>query len=144
MACAGSDPPKADVPSPPPATQPKSPPCTITQHVSKRSNTCLKGYVWREASPTDYVCVLPWVKQQAKLDNEQAAKRRVLSGYRVTPMGSPYALSTCKQGFVRRQAYPGDDVCVTPATRAQVVQDNNMAKSRTESSEAVYTAACGQ
>jgi hypothetical protein len=37
---------------------------------------------------------------------------------------------TCKQGFVWREAGPGDRVCVTPDTRSQTADDNRRAHSR--------------
>lgn len=37
---------------------------------------------------------------------------------------------TCKSGFVWREAYPGDEVCVTPDGRAQAAADNAAAASR--------------
>jgi hypothetical protein len=37
---------------------------------------------------------------------------------------------TCQQGYVWREACPGDHVCVTPETRAQVAADNAAAASR--------------
>jgi hypothetical protein len=37
---------------------------------------------------------------------------------------------TCKNGFVWREARPGDHVCVTPQTRSQTAADNRMAASR--------------
>jgi hypothetical protein len=36
----------------------------------------------------------------------------------------------CKPGFVMREAYAGDQVCVTPQTREQVMEDNKAAASR--------------
>jgi CVNH domain len=36
----------------------------------------------------------------------------------------------CKDGFVPREAIPGDHICVSPATRAQVQRDNAGAQSR--------------
>ncbi len=36
----------------------------------------------------------------------------------------------CKQGYVWREAFAGDHVCVTPQTRAQAAQDNSLAASR--------------
>ena len=43
-----------------------------------------------------------------------------------------YGPSTCKQGFVWREAFGGDTVCVTPETRAQAQQDNATQAQRTE------------
>jgi len=37
---------------------------------------------------------------------------------------------TCKQGYVWREAYAGDHVCVPPATRAQTAADNAAAARR--------------
>ncbi|HWP60298.1 MAG TPA: hypothetical protein VNL14_20555 [Candidatus Acidoferrales bacterium] len=42
----------------------------------------------------------------------------------------PPVLGRCAPGYVRREAYPGDPVCVTPETRAQVMRDNILAPSR--------------
>jgi hypothetical protein len=44
----------------------------------------------------------------------------------------PYGPDTCKQGFVWREAFPGDHVCVTPKTRTQAASDNSQAGARTE------------
>ena len=38
-------------------------------------DTCVSGYVWREAYPNDHVCVLPATRTQAGSDNSQAAGR---------------------------------------------------------------------
>ena len=43
---------------------------------------------------------------------------------------APFTPSTCRQGFVWREAVGGDYVCVTPATRAEAVRDNSLAASR--------------
>jgi hypothetical protein len=40
-------------------------------------DTCLQGYVWREAVPGDHVCVTPETRAQAAEDNSLAASRRV-------------------------------------------------------------------
>jgi hypothetical protein len=90
--------------------------------IPRSSDTCLTGYVWREASPADHVCVTPAVRAQTANDNAQAASRRTGSG--------PYGPDTCKEGFVWRDAYPHDHVCVTPATRTQATSDNSAAQSR--------------
>ncbi len=37
---------------------------------------------------------------------------------------------TCRQGYVWREAFPGDFVCVTPETRAQAAFDNSQADAR--------------
>jgi hypothetical protein len=43
---------------------------------------------------------------------------------------STWAQDTCRQGFVWREAFQGDYVCVTPETRAQAAQDNSQASAR--------------
>ena len=86
-------------------------------------DTCLQGYVWREAVPGDHVCVTPETRAQAAQDNSLADSRR-------SPTGGAYGPDTCLQGYVWREAVPGDHVCVTPETRAQAAQDNSLADSR--------------
>jgi hypothetical protein len=44
----------------------------------------------------------------------------------------------CLMGYVWRQAYSGDYVCVTPATRAQAAADNTAAASRVKSGGGAY------
>jgi hypothetical protein len=85
-------------------------------------DTCIQGYVWREAGPGDVVCVTPATRSQASSDNAAA-------GQRVDPNGA-YGPNSCKQGFVWREAFGGDVVCVTPATRSQAASDNAAAASR--------------
>lgn len=85
-------------------------------------DTCIQGYVWRDAAPNDVVCVTPQVRAAAKADNAQAAARR-------NPAGA-YGPNTCIQGYVWREAFPGDVVCVTPATREQAAADNRAAAQR--------------
>ena len=86
-------------------------------------NTCKQGYVWREADSSDYVCVTPATRTQARNDNAQAAARR-------NPNGGPYGPDTCIQGYVWREAFPGDHVCVTPNIRSQARSDNQQAGNR--------------
>jgi hypothetical protein len=87
------------------------------------TDTCLQGYVWREAVPGDHVCVTPETRTQAAQDNSLAASRR-------SPTGGAYGPDTCLQGYVWREAVPGDHVCVTPETRTQAADDNSQAASR--------------
>ena len=61
------------------------------------------------------------------------------AGARLKP-GSVVALNVggarepgiCIQGYVWREAFPGDRVCVTPDVRAQTARDNQAARSRVE------------
>jgi flagellar basal body L-ring protein FlgH len=45
-----------------------------------------------------------------------------------------YGPATCLTGYVWRDAFPGDTVCVTPATRTRAAQDNAAAASRRDPS----------
>ncbi len=85
-------------------------------------DTCIPGYVWREAFPNDHVCVIPETRQQAADDNAQANTR-------IDPSG-PYGPDTCVRGYVWREVSPTDHVCVTPQTRQQVAEDNRQAQRR--------------
>jgi len=96
---------------------------TGTGTTSPPTDTCLQGYVWREAVPDDHVCVTPETRTQAAQDNGLAASRR-------SPTGGAYGPDTCLQGYVWREAVPDDHVCVTPETRTQTADDNNLASSR--------------
>ncbi|WP_067128000.1 hypothetical protein [Microtetraspora malaysiensis] len=91
-------------------------------------DTCVQGYVWREARPSDHVCVTPAVRTQAAQDNSVKASRWTNGAY------GPH---TCIQGYVWREAFTGDDVCVTPAARSQAQADNAAAASRLASSSSL-------
>jgi hypothetical protein len=88
-------------------------------------DTCLNGYVWREATstPVDHVCVTPEVRTQTQQDNALASSRR-------NPNGGPFGPDTCLQGYVWREAVAGDHVCVVPTTRDQARTDNRHAAER--------------
>jgi O-methyltransferase len=48
--------------------------------VNRGSDVCKQGYVWREASPSDYVCAEPAVREQARRDNAaHNTRERILS-----------------------------------------------------------------
>jgi hypothetical protein len=86
-------------------------------------DTCLQGYVWREAFLNDHVCVTPETRAQAAFDNSQADVRR-------QPGGGIYGPDTCMSGYVWREATPFDLVCVTPEVREQTARDNAAAALR--------------
>jgi hypothetical protein len=86
-------------------------------------DTCLTGFVWREAVAGDHVCVTPETRALAAEDNQMANSRR-------SPSGGVYGPDTCLTGFVWREAVTGDHVCVTPETRTQAAEDNGLAPSR--------------
>lgn len=85
-------------------------------------NTCIPGYVWREAFEGDFVCVTPDERQRAADDNAATASR-------VDP-GGAYGPNTCIAGFVWRVARPEDLVCVISEERQRVADDNAAASSR--------------
>jgi hypothetical protein len=87
---------------------------------------CAQGFVWREASAIDRVCVPPTTRTEASADNAAANSRHLPNS------------TTCVQGYVWREAYPGDVVCVTPATRAQARTDNANAYNRVNESLVTY------
>jgi hypothetical protein len=85
--------------------------------------TCLDGYVWRQATPKDHVCVTPEVRAQTARDNVLAQTRR-------GAQAGTFGPDLCAPGYVWREAVPGDHVCVTPATWQQVHDDNLTAGAR--------------
>jgi hypothetical protein len=85
--------------------------------------TCLDGFVWRQATPRDHVCVTPEVHAQTAGDN-------ALAPTRTSATGGTFGPDLCVAGFVWRDALPGDRVCVTPATWQQVHDDNLTAGAR--------------
>lgn len=94
-------------PSPPP------------QQVADR---CKQGFVWREARPSDHVCVPPASRDRTRRENAQASTR-------VNPTGT-YGPRSCMQGFVWREAFAGDFVCVAPEVRDLVKRENSLGLNR--------------
>jgi hypothetical protein len=89
-------------------------------------DTCLNGFVWREAAPTDHVCVTPMVRMRTAQENDAAAARR-------SPTGGPFGPNTCLNGYVWRAAVASDVVCVPPPRRQQARNDNAQAAARRNS-----------
>lgn len=87
------------------------------------ADTCVSGFVWREATVDDHVCVIPEVREQARRDNAQAK-------YRVSLSNHAYGPDTCRSGYVWREATYNDHVCVLPSVRDQAHRDNAAAASR--------------
>jgi hypothetical protein len=87
------------------------------------ADTCKFGFVWREATPTDHVCVSPGVRTQARDDNAHAAER-------VNHVNHEFGPDTCVTGYVWREATPTDHVCVTPGARTQAADDNAHGRER--------------
>jgi hypothetical protein len=87
------------------------------------ADTCKFGFVWREATPNDHVCVAPGTRTQARDDNAHAVER-------VNRANHDFGADTCLYGFVWRETTPADHVCVTPGTRSQAADDNAHARDR--------------
>ena len=83
--------------------------------------TCVSGFVWREARPSDHVCVRPKTRDDVAAQNKTRTNRWTQG---------PYGPQTCVQGYVWREAFDGDKVCVTPEFREQTREDNRAAAKR--------------
>ncbi len=86
-------------------------------------DTCVQGFVWREAGRNDHVCVLPGSRSLVARENQSAGSRR-------NPRGGPYGPDTCLQGFVWREAFAGDHVCVSTQRRVDVRNENRWGPGR--------------
>ena len=86
--------------------------CTSASIAFAADDGCRSGFVWREAFPTDHVCVTPDTRAQAREDNALASRR-------VNPRGGAYGPDSCRFGYVWREADRSDHVCVTPEVRSQ-------------------------
>ena len=96
-------------------------PLSTAPQKPKPKDTCIQGYVWREARSSDHVCVRPKVRDEVAQQN-RTRKQRWTSG--------AYGPQTCTQGYVWREAFDGDKVCVTPEFRDDTRKDNQAARSR--------------
>ena len=85
-------------------------------------DTCINGFVWREARSGDTVCVTPGTRDQIAAQNANAGANKDPS--------QAYGPESCSQGYVWREAFDGDTVCVTPAVRSATLADNAAASSR--------------
>lgn len=85
------------------------------------AGSCVKGFVWREARPSDHVCVRPEIRADVAEQNRTRAKRWTQGAY---------GPQTCIAGYVWRDAFASDKVCVTPKFRDQTKKDNQAAASR--------------
>jgi hypothetical protein len=94
---------------------------TATMRISG-DDRCLQGFVWREATPVDHVCVIGATRSQARADTAAGPSHRAGGG-----ASGP---DTCSPGYVWREATPADHVCVTPARRQETRNDNTIGYSR--------------
>lgn len=75
------------------------------------------GQVPRNARPGDMVCVSQTISDLVQQENATAAQRR-------EPNGGAYGPLTCLQGYVWREAFDGDGVCVSPKRRQETWAEN--------------------
>jgi len=114
-------PPIIILPTPaPPASTPS--PADTGSNLPDLRPRCRQGFVWREARPTDYVCVTPQSRSRVRAENTAAPSR-------IDPNGA-YGPASCVSGYVWREAFAGDLVCVTPSRRDQVREENRQAPNR--------------
>lgn len=102
---------------------PKNQADATVQLKKQQADTCVQGFVPRDAGAGDKVCVTPEVRAQTASENQLAAANR-------QPSGGAYGPNTCKQGFVWREAFPNDFACVVPDSRSQAATDNAAAPRR--------------
>jgi hypothetical protein len=85
-------------------------------------DTCLYGYVWREATPADHVCVTSARRDTVAYENQ-------LSPLLKNPSG-PFGPESCKDGWVWREATASDRACVTSQSWTMVHNENATAGDR--------------
>ena len=91
-------------------------------------DTCIQGYVWREARGGDTVCVAPDIR-------DAVAQQNSTPGANKDPNAGSGPQS-CSQGYVWREAFDGDTICVTTAFRQQMFDANAAASSRKAANQA--------
>lgn len=103
---------------PPPSPTPTLTPTPTPSPSPTPSNPCPPPYVPRLARPTDLTCVTVLSAAEAKADNDPDLQKA-----RKDPTG-PYGPETCVQGYVWRDAFDGDTICVTGSTRTRSYWEN--------------------
>lgn len=83
--------------------------------------TCRAGFVWREAAPSDLVCVPPEARDRVAHENATAAERW---------RGGAEGRHSCMRAYVYREAFAGDDVCVTPESYDLAAEENALGPGR--------------
>jgi hypothetical protein len=82
---------------------------------------CKVGFVPRQTSPDDGICVPPDSRDLVVAENARAV---------MLWLSGAYGPKTCAQGYVWREAIAGDLVCVTPDRRTAVAKENELDASR--------------
>jgi hypothetical protein len=78
---------------------------------------CPQGLFWREASPTDHVCVNAGQHLLTLQENKAGPSH-------ISQTDHTFGPNTCAQGYVWRAAFNGDAVCVTPQQRDEAAAEN--------------------
>ena len=105
----------------PPTFTPVPPTRTATLTFTPRpaSGTCRDGYVYRLINSSDKKCVSPASKAQADADNAAAESRQVKAS-----LVNAYGPDACAYGYLWRNLYEGDVVCVSSERYYQYQQEN--------------------
>lgn len=90
---------------------------TLAQGAHSGLDTCLSGFVWREATVNDLVCVPPDVRDQSLADRAAAEQ-----GTNTT--------AGCPEGLVPRNARADDTACTTEEIARSVLDQNHRDQSR--------------
>jgi hypothetical protein len=98
-------------------------------------NLCISGFVWREASPEDLVCVVP-EERDVNIPNDE--QQHHLYAQRIFQPGScPLTAPKSRKCYVTEcvppnlwRPTPGERTCVTPDRARVVAEDNAAAASR--------------
>jgi hypothetical protein len=87
---------------------------------------CASGFVFRDTSSIDRVCVTQ-AEKNAAVSEDSASRSHQQPNW-----------TTCLNGYVWRAAYPNDDVCVTPAQRSAAATENANSYNNANQNLAVY------
>ncbi|HTK63632.1 MAG TPA: hypothetical protein VL595_14700 [Pseudonocardia sp.] len=109
-----------------PGIEPAVVPVANVSYLASGPDTCRTPFVWREARPSDHVCVTVAERTTVARENATPTANR-------QPGGGASGPATCRSGFVWREAFDGDTACVTPARRTQAKFDNSQALARVAS-----------
>jgi hypothetical protein len=90
--------------------------------LAQAEDGCIPGYWPRNLRPGDDVCVTTATAVRLVWENSQ--------DFDLHDPNGAYGPLSCKQGYVWRDAFDGDGVCVTPDSRALTHADNAAAPSR--------------
>ena len=92
---------------------------------------CKPGFVWRNATNDDRVCVAPSIRAQIRADNKLAAERRAYAPRPRADLSPPSFKIPCKAGYEWRQVMPDDHVCVpVSAFNREIMDKVNEASAR--------------